>query len=117
MMSGARKASGRVRLTSPASRSFRRARSRTEDARPVARSSIQRWASAIRVTSFVSGGEDRPRAACITSFASTPRRFNWMGTTRSNSPSALQASGSASKPARPDHLISKLIASTSRVTR
>src|SRR5215831_1317576 len=57
-MSGARKARGRMRLTSPASWSVRRARSRTEDARPAARSSIQRWASAIRLTSLASGGED-----------------------------------------------------------
>jgi hypothetical protein len=49
-ISGARKAKGRVRLTSPTSRSFWRASSRMDATRPRARSSIQRWASANGVT-------------------------------------------------------------------
>ena len=55
MMAGSRKARGRVRLMSPASRLFCRARSRTDAARPSARSEIQCWASARTVMSFASG--------------------------------------------------------------
>ncbi len=86
---GERKAEGKVRQTSPTSLWRWRARSRRETTRPCANSSIQRWASAKRVMSFLSGNEHRPVAALMTSFVSTPRRW----TTRLNSSSASNDQG------------------------